>query len=419
MASFTAAGTAYATPRHRHDPVLHLLLDVRLPAHRRPDLGVRRPARARLPARRDRRPHDARTARGCSTRTATAICSRATVPNLVAYDPAFAYELAVIIAGRPAPHVRRSARTSSTTSRSTTRTTRCRRMPEGVAEGILAGPLPLRAVGDLPAERPRVQLLGSGSILRRGAAGAADRSPSATASRPTSGAPPATRSCAARRSSASAGTCCTPAKSRAGALRDARARRQRAAGRRGHRLHEAGARPDRPLGAAGPAAARHRRLRPQRDARRRCAASSRSTPSTRSRRARRAGAARRDLTGMWPPAPCASSASTPRARIPSPASRPSRRRLPGDPECADRSSCSRCSSTLLALSPAAATCGGGGGGGMGGVSSGGLEPEVYRVPWRVLDPKAAPRRAPRGFRCSGSRCRAKRPAARSSSSRAT
>ncbi len=53
--------------------------------------------------------------------------------------------------------------------------------------------------------------------------------------------------------------------------------------------------------------------------------------------------------------------------------------------------------TLLALSPAAATCGGGGGGGMGGVSSGGLAPEVYRVPWKVLDSKAAPAPGPSGL----------------------
>ena len=45
--------------RHAHDPGLHLLLDVRLPAHRRPDVGARRPARPRLPARRDGRPDHA------------------------------------------------------------------------------------------------------------------------------------------------------------------------------------------------------------------------------------------------------------------------------------------------------------------------------------------------------------------------
>ena len=47
-------------PRRQHDPVLHLLLDVRLPAGRRPDLGRRRLADPRLPARRHRRPDDAR-----------------------------------------------------------------------------------------------------------------------------------------------------------------------------------------------------------------------------------------------------------------------------------------------------------------------------------------------------------------------
>ncbi len=41
------------------DPVLHLLLDVRLPARRRPGLGRRRHALARLPARRHRRAHHA------------------------------------------------------------------------------------------------------------------------------------------------------------------------------------------------------------------------------------------------------------------------------------------------------------------------------------------------------------------------
>ena len=45
--------------RRAHDPVLHLLLDVRVPAHRRLDLGDGRPARARLPDRRHRRPDHA------------------------------------------------------------------------------------------------------------------------------------------------------------------------------------------------------------------------------------------------------------------------------------------------------------------------------------------------------------------------
>ena len=60
MASFTAAGDVLRDARPPDDPVLHLLLDVRLPADRGPDLGRRRLAGPRLPPRRDRRPHHAR-----------------------------------------------------------------------------------------------------------------------------------------------------------------------------------------------------------------------------------------------------------------------------------------------------------------------------------------------------------------------
>ena len=84
-------------PRREHHSVLHLLLDVRLPADRRSDLGGRRFAHARLHARRHRRAARRWPAKACSTRTATATCSRIAFPNCVAYDPAFAYEIAVII----------------------------------------------------------------------------------------------------------------------------------------------------------------------------------------------------------------------------------------------------------------------------------------------------------------------------------
>ena len=45
--------------RHADDPGVRVLLDVRLAAHRRPDVGARRPARPRVPARRDRGPDHA------------------------------------------------------------------------------------------------------------------------------------------------------------------------------------------------------------------------------------------------------------------------------------------------------------------------------------------------------------------------
>ena len=51
-------------------PVLHLLFHVRLPAGRRPDLGLRRPTRQGFSARRDRRTHDADRRRAATLRRA-------------------------------------------------------------------------------------------------------------------------------------------------------------------------------------------------------------------------------------------------------------------------------------------------------------------------------------------------------------
>ena len=55
FSSWIAAATAYSHSNAADGAVLHLLLDVRHAAHRRPRLGGGRPARARLPARRHRR----------------------------------------------------------------------------------------------------------------------------------------------------------------------------------------------------------------------------------------------------------------------------------------------------------------------------------------------------------------------------
>ncbi len=59
VASWIAAGTSYSTNGLADAAVLHFLLDVRLSACRRPAVGGRGLAHARLPAWRDRRPHDA------------------------------------------------------------------------------------------------------------------------------------------------------------------------------------------------------------------------------------------------------------------------------------------------------------------------------------------------------------------------
>ncbi len=87
----------------------------------------------------------------------------ATVPNCVAYDPAYAYELAVIIHDG----LRRMIAEEEGVFFYLTVTNENHpqpALPEGVREGILRGIYPLR---EIAAEGgPRVQLLGSGSILR-------------------------------------------------------------------------------------------------------------------------------------------------------------------------------------------------------------------------------------------------------------
>ena len=117
MSSWIAAGDVVLEPRRADDPVLHLLLDVRLPARRRPRLGRgRHAARA---ASCSAAPPGARrsTARACSTRTATAHVLSATIPNCVSYDPTYALrgrgDHPATACGGCSP----SRRTSSTTSR--------------------------------------------------------------------------------------------------------------------------------------------------------------------------------------------------------------------------------------------------------------------------------------------------------------
>ena len=87
--------------------VLHLLLDVRLPAGRRPDLGRRRQPHARVPDGRDRRAHDAQR-RGAAARgrpQPPAVLGRAQLPRL---RPGVRLRAGGDHPGRPAPHARRA-----------------------------------------------------------------------------------------------------------------------------------------------------------------------------------------------------------------------------------------------------------------------------------------------------------------------
>ena len=97
VAAFTAVGIVLRHARRADDPDLRLLLDVRLPAHRRLDLGGRRPDGPRLPHRRHRRPHDADRRGPAARRRPLARCSRRPTRPSCTYDPAYAYEIAHIV----------------------------------------------------------------------------------------------------------------------------------------------------------------------------------------------------------------------------------------------------------------------------------------------------------------------------------
>ena len=86
-------------------------------------------------------------------------------PTVRAYDPAYAYETAVIVMDGLQAAVRGQAKRRCTTSRCTTRTTSMPAMPEGCEEGIIRGMYKFRPWRRRKA-RTACQLFGSGAILR-------------------------------------------------------------------------------------------------------------------------------------------------------------------------------------------------------------------------------------------------------------
>ena len=87
-----------------------------------------------------------------------------TVPNLISYDPAFAYELAVIVRDgiRRMYHAREPVFYYITVQNEPYPQPA---MPDGVEEGILKGLYKFRAA-EKPGKKPRIHLFGSDSILR-------------------------------------------------------------------------------------------------------------------------------------------------------------------------------------------------------------------------------------------------------------
>jgi pyruvate dehydrogenase E2 component (dihydrolipoamide acetyltransferase) len=132
-----------------------------------------------------------------------------TIPNCIAYDPTFAYELAVIVQdGCERMYAEQEDVFYYITVMNENYAHPA--MPEGAEEGILRGHVPAaRGGGRRRRSAPRVQLLGSGTILREVLAGGGPAARRTSASPPTSGAPRASPSCAATASTSSAGTGCT------------------------------------------------------------------------------------------------------------------------------------------------------------------------------------------------------------------
>jgi pyruvate dehydrogenase E1 component len=88
-----------------------------------------------------------------------------TIPNCISYDPTYAYELAVIIQDG----MRRMFTDQESVFYYITLTNENYAMPElpaGSEEGIVSGMYLLRPAAASAEKRPRVQLLGSGAILR-------------------------------------------------------------------------------------------------------------------------------------------------------------------------------------------------------------------------------------------------------------
>ena len=144
--------------------VLHLLLLLRLPAHRRPDLGRGRLARARLPARRHRRPHHALRRRPAARGRLqpSAVLHRAQLRGLRSLlrlradgDPA----------GRHAPHAGESGGRVLLRD-GDERELRSRADAGGRARGHPERNVPAARVTSHSVSQSPVQLLGSGTILR-------------------------------------------------------------------------------------------------------------------------------------------------------------------------------------------------------------------------------------------------------------
>ena len=230
-------------------------------------------------------------------------------PTVRAYDPAYAYETAVIIFDG----LKRLYEDNETAIYYITLQNENYEMPEmpaGCEEGIIRG---MYKVSSRRCRRPA-----PGAALRQ------RRDPAASAAGPEHPGREVQHhqrrverhqlhaSCAATPRNASAGTCCTRRSRRAQSYVERAARRHRGPVHRRHRLRAGAARADQPVGARRPVRPGHRRHGPQRKPRARCAATSKSTPSA--SRSPRSTSSRNtaNATANASPTPSTTSASTPK-----------------------------------------------------------------------------------------------------------
>ena len=172
MGSVIAAGPLVRHARHAHDPGVRVLLDVRLAADRRPDVGARRPARPRLPARRDRGPHHA-DRRGAAAQRRALAAARLGVGGVRVLRPGVGVRGLGDRAGRAAADVRLDAGAPGRREhlllphrlQRALRRSRPRPAVDGLDDGHPAGHVPVRAGGRLASDG---RAAGAGAGLRGG-----------------------------------------------------------------------------------------------------------------------------------------------------------------------------------------------------------------------------------------------------------
>ena len=182
MASFTAAGTAYAT---WGQPMIPFFIFYSMFGFQRVgdliwSFGDQRGTR--VPARRHRRAAPRSPARGCSTATARASCCATACPNCRAYDPAFAYEVAVIIRDGIERMYGDEPEDCFYYLTLYNENYVMPAMPEGVEDGIVRGLYRYRERRTASAPH-RAQILASGTAMLGRARGAADARRASTTSR--------------------------------------------------------------------------------------------------------------------------------------------------------------------------------------------------------------------------------------------